>query len=124
MNATRTPRDAWLEELRTDLRGYGKLLLVLLGNGLACWLVAQVVGGSAFLGEVPHHQPPFIEMDGERVIVSWWLYQYSFWHGASVFFSVILWLPLFTACLVAEHVWKTWYGRRRFRAPRLRHSPR
>lgn len=74
--------------LRADLRGYGKLALVLLANALACWLIAQVVGGSALLGEVPHHQPPFIEMDGERVVVSWWLYQFSFWHGFSVFFSV------------------------------------
>jgi len=81
-------RDKHAELLRADRRGYGKLVLVLVGNGLACWLIAQVVGGSAFLGEVPHHQPPFIEMDGERVIVSWWLYQFSFWHGLSVFFSV------------------------------------
>jgi len=102
VSASRVPRRVWIAELRADLRGYGKLLLVLLGNGLACWIIAQVVGGSALIGEVPHHQPPFIEMDGERVIVPWWLYQFSFWHGLSVVLSV-LWLVPFTACLVCEH---------------------
>lgn len=105
MSARRVPRHVWTQQLRADLRGYGKLLLVLLGNGLACWLIAQVVGGSALIGEVPHHQPPFIEMDGERVIVPWWLYQFSFWHGLSVVLSV-LWLLPFTAWLVCVHAWR------------------
>jgi hypothetical protein len=50
-------------------------------------------------------------MDGERVIVPWWLYQYSFWHGASVFLSV-LGLVVITACLVCEHAWKALRSRR------------
>lgn len=74
--------------LRADLRGLAKLASALLLNAVACVLIACWVGGSAFLGEVPHHQPPFIEIDGERVIVAAWLYHFSFWHGLSVMFSV------------------------------------
>jgi len=107
MNARRVPRHVWIAQLRADLRSYRSVLFVVLGNALACWLIAQVVGGSALIGEVPHHQPPFIEMDGERVLVPWWLYQFSFWHGLSVVLSGVGLVAL-TACLACEHAWKAW----------------
>ena len=69
-------------------------------NAAVCVLIAHWVGGSALLGEVPHHQPPFIEVDGERVVVPPWFYHFSFWHGLSVvlsvpwFLFVVTWIAL------------------------------
>lgn len=106
MIAIRTRR----EELRADLRGYRNLVLALLLNALACWIFAKILGGSAFLSEIPYDGQPFIQVGYERVPVSWFVYEFSFWHGASVFFSA-LWLPLFTALLIGGHGWKAWRRR-------------
>ena len=88
MTSLSAPRCDWRQDFRDELRVYGWLILLAIANAFACWLITQIVGGSAFLSEIPHGVPPFIEMGGERVEVSWWLHEFSFWHGASVFFSV------------------------------------
>jgi len=88
MIALRTARDARREELRADLRGYRNLVLFLLLNALACWLMAVSIGGSALFSEIPYDGHPFIQAGYDRVPVSWFVYELSFWHGFSVFFSV------------------------------------
>lgn len=110
MSARRGPRHVWIEELRADLCGYRNLVLVLLANAAACWLMAAILGGSAFLSEIQYDGQPFIQVGYERVPVSWFVYELSFWHGASVFFSA-LFLPLFAALLIGEHVWKAFRAR-------------
>ncbi len=109
MNAPRTARDARRELFRADCRGYRNLVLVLLTNALACWLMAVHIGGSALFSEIPYDEP-FIQVGYERVPVSWFVYELSFWHGASVFFSA-LWLVPFTAWLVLLHTWRAWQHR-------------
>ena len=112
MIALRTLQDARREELRADLRGYRNMVLWLLANALACWLMAVFIGGSALFSEVPYDGQPFIQVGYEREPVSWFVYHLSFWHGFSVFFSA-LFLPLFTALLIGEHAWKAWRARSR-----------
>ncbi len=105
----RTAHDVRREELRSDLRGYRNLVLVLFANALACWLMAAFIGGSALLGDIPYEEP-FIQVGYERVPVSWFVYELSFWHGVSVIFSS-LWLVLFTTYLLCLHAWLAWRHR-------------
>lgn len=78
MIALRTARDARREELRADLRGYRNLVLFLLLNALACWLMAVSIGGSALFSEIPYDGQPFIQVGYDRVPVSWFVYELSF----------------------------------------------
>ena len=97
--------------MRADLRALGWLLLAWAVNAAAFWISVKVVGGSAFLNDIPHEVPPFIQIGYERVEVSRFVYEFSYWHGASVFLSAA-WLILIT-CLVAVPHAHTWLASRR-----------
>ena len=84
----RLPDAVRLERSWEEYIGSMKVAIVLLTNAIACWLIAEMIGGSALLSETAFEGPPFIEIAGERVTVPWWLHEFSFWHGVSVFFTV------------------------------------
>lgn len=91
---------------RDDLRLLGGLLLVWTINAVVFWINVKLVGGSAFFSELPYDRPPFIQVGHERVQVSRFVHELSFWHGFSVFFGAAC-LIIMAALLAVAHgvVW-------------------